>query len=134
MRGSRRTTAAPGGTVSFDICRLRSPPLPAGLLLLSSWRSRFFDREDGWRLPFWIELLFYAAIADVSASDLNAGRQIGKGLFLLIATVALIEVCLITPALTAGGIAGEKEHQTYDLLVSSLLAFLEAPECQPECW
>ena len=69
-----------------------------------------------------VTLLFYAAIADVSASDLNAGRQIGKGLFLLIATVALIEVCLITPALTAGGIAGEKERQTYDLLVSSLLS------------
>ena len=69
-----------------------------------------------------VTLLFYAAIADVSGSDLNAGRQIGKGLFLLIATVALIEVCLITPALTAGGIAGEKERQTYDLLVSSLLS------------
>jgi ABC-2 type transport system permease protein len=69
-----------------------------------------------------VTLLFYAAIADISASDLNAGRQIGKGLFLLIATVALIEVCLITPALTAGGIAGEKERQTYDLLVSSLLS------------
>ena len=69
-----------------------------------------------------VTLLFYAAIADVSASDLNAGRQIGKGLFLLIATVSLIEVCLITPALTAGGIAGEKERQTYDLLVSSLLS------------
>src|SRR6266542_4900908 len=69
-----------------------------------------------------VTLLFYEALADVSASDLNAGRQIGKGLFLLIATVALIEVCLITPALTAGGIAGEKERQTYDLLVSSLLS------------
>jgi ABC-2 type transport system permease protein len=69
-----------------------------------------------------VTLLFYAAIADVSASNLNAGRQIGKGLFLLIATVALIEVCLITPALTAGSIAGEKERQTYDLLVSSLLS------------
>jgi ABC-2 type transport system permease protein len=69
-----------------------------------------------------VTLLFYAAIADVSASDLNAGRQIGKGLFLLIAVVALIEVCLITPALTAGGIAGEKERQTYDLLISSLLS------------
>jgi ABC-type transport system involved in multi-copper enzyme maturation permease subunit len=69
-----------------------------------------------------VTLLFYAALADVSASDLNAGRQIGKGLFLLIATVSLIEVCLITPALTAGGIAGEKERQTYDLLVSSLLS------------
>jgi ABC-type transport system involved in multi-copper enzyme maturation permease subunit len=69
-----------------------------------------------------VALLFYAAIADASASDLNSGRTIGKGLFLLIAGVALIEVCLITPALTAGSIAGEKERQTYDLLVASLLS------------
>ncbi|KPV54588.1 ABC transporter, partial [Kouleothrix aurantiaca] len=44
-----------------------------------------------------VSLLFYAAIADVSASDLNSGRTIGKSLFLLIAAVALIEVCIITP-------------------------------------
>jgi ABC-2 type transport system permease protein len=69
-----------------------------------------------------VTLLFYAAIADVSTSDLNAGRQIGRVLFLLIAAVALVEVCLITPALTAGSISGEKERQTYDLLVSSLLS------------
>jgi ABC-2 type transport system permease protein len=69
-----------------------------------------------------VTLLFYAAIADASSSDLNSGRTIGKGLFLLIAAVALIEVCLITPTLTAGSIAGEKERQTYDLLVASLLS------------
>ena len=69
-----------------------------------------------------VTLLFSAAIADVSGSTLDSGRTIGKGLFLLIATVALIEVCLITPALTAGGIAGEKERQTYDLLIASLLS------------
>jgi ABC-type transport system involved in multi-copper enzyme maturation permease subunit len=69
-----------------------------------------------------VTLLFYAAIADASSSDLNSGRTIGRGLFLLIAGVALIEVCLITPTLTAGSIAGEKERQTYDLLVASLLS------------
>jgi ABC-2 type transport system permease protein len=69
-----------------------------------------------------VTLLAYAAIADSSSSDLNSGRTIGKVLFLLVAGVALIEVCLITPALTAGSIAGEKERQTYDLLVASLLS------------
>src|SRR5881628_2360515 len=69
-----------------------------------------------------VTLLLYAALAGSAASDLNAGRQIGKGLFLLIASVALIEVCVITPSLTAGSIAGEKERQTYDLLVASLLS------------
>ncbi|MGB8169742.1 MAG: hypothetical protein WCF18_19730 [Chthoniobacteraceae bacterium] len=35
--------------------------LPAGLLLLASWRSRFF-RDDGWRLPRAGELLLYASM------------------------------------------------------------------------
>lgn len=69
-----------------------------------------------------VSLLFYAAIADISSSDLNSGRTIGLSLFLLIAAVALIEVCLITPTLTSGSIAGEKERQSYDLLVASLLS------------
>ena len=55
-----------------------------------------------------VALLFYTAIADISSSDLNSGRTIGKTLFLLIGTVALIEVCIITPTLTSGSIAGEK--------------------------
>ncbi|MBK9945342.1 MAG: ABC transporter permease [Kouleothrix sp.] len=69
-----------------------------------------------------VSLLFYTAIADSSSSDLNSGRTIGKSLFLLIAAVALIEVCIITPALTSGSIAGEKERQSYDLLIASLLS------------
>lgn len=67
-------------------------------------------------------LLLYTALADSAGSDLNAGRSIGKGLFMTIATVALVEVCLLTPTLTAGSIAGEKERQTYDLLIASLLS------------
>lgn len=36
--------------------------LPAGLLLLSSWRTKFFQNGEGWRMPFAGELLLYAAI------------------------------------------------------------------------
>jgi|HigsolmetaAR201D_1030396.scaffolds.fasta_scaffold04396_2 ABC-2 type transport system permease protein len=68
-----------------------------------------------------ITMLIYLAVASNLENDMNAGRQIGKILFLSISTVALIEVCLITPALTAGSIVGEKERQSYDLLISSLL-------------
>lgn len=68
-----------------------------------------------------ITMLIYLAVASDLGNNMNAGRQIGKVLFLSISTVALIEVCLITPALTAGSIVGEKERQSYDLLISSLL-------------
>jgi ABC-type transport system involved in multi-copper enzyme maturation permease subunit len=67
-------------------------------------------------------LLLYAAFGANPGTDLNAGRRVGKALFLLIASVALVEVCVITPALTSGGIAGEKERETYDLLIASLLS------------
>src|SRR5918911_18021 len=52
----------------------------------------------------------------------DSGRTIGKGLFVLITAVALIEVCFISPTLTSGSIAGEKERQSYDLLIASLLS------------
>jgi ABC-2 type transport system permease protein len=69
-----------------------------------------------------VTLLLYAALVGTMGSDLNAGRQIGKTLFIVISAVALIEVCLITPALTSGAIAAERERQTYDLLIASLLS------------
>lgn len=69
-----------------------------------------------------VTLLLYAALIGTVGNDLNAGRQIGKTLFIVIAAVALIEVCLITPALTSGAIAAERERQTYDLLIASLLS------------
>src|SRR5205085_3367771 len=37
--------------------------LPAGLLLLASWRARFFHAaKDTWQLPRWGELLLYASL------------------------------------------------------------------------
>ncbi len=36
--------------------------LPAGLLLLSSWRTKFFNAGEGWRMPFAGELLLYVAM------------------------------------------------------------------------
>lgn len=68
-----------------------------------------------------VTLLLYSALASSSGNDINAGRLVGKSLFLTVAAVALVEVCLITPSLTAGAIAGERERQSYDLLISSLL-------------
>jgi hypothetical protein len=36
--------------------------LPAGLLLLTSWRTRFLRAGDGWKMPFPGELLLYAVM------------------------------------------------------------------------
>ncbi len=66
-------------------------------------------------------LMLYVALMPQDSNSLNAGQEIGKNLFSSIGAIALLEVCLITPALTSGSIAGEKERQTYDLLIASLL-------------
>lgn len=69
-----------------------------------------------------ITLLVYLAVAGASRTDLTAGRLIGQTIFWTVCTAALVCVCVITPALTAGAVAGEKERQTYDLLVTTLLS------------
>jgi ABC-2 type transport system permease protein len=68
-------------------------------------------------------LLLYSAFASSNNADnLNAGREVGQALFYVAGIIALVQVCAITPLLTAGSIAGEKERETYDLLLGSLLS------------
>ncbi len=71
-----------------------------------------------------ITLLVYLAFASSTSGgpDLEEGRTIGKAIFLTVMISALIQVCIITPSLTAGSIAGEKERQSYDLLITTLLS------------
>lgn len=72
-----------------------------------------------------VTLLVYAASAsgfERGINDPEAGRGIGKGIFLTVMVATLVQVCVISPALTAGAISGEKERQTYDLLLISLLS------------
>lgn len=46
---------------------------------------------------------------------------IGQTLFVSLALLEMLFVCLITPALTAGAISGEHERRTYDMLLSTPL-------------
>jgi len=47
--------------------------------------------------------------------------QIGQTLFFVLAFLELIMVCLLTPALTAGAISGEREKLTYEMLLATPL-------------
>jgi ABC-type transport system involved in multi-copper enzyme maturation permease subunit len=72
-----------------------------------------------------VTLLIYLAVASTmsfTASDFETGRNIGKAIFLTVMAAALVQVCIIIPALTSGSIAGEKERQTYELLIATLLS------------
>lgn len=75
-----------------------------------------------------VTMLIYLAVVNSMAfgpNDFEAGRTIGRAIFLTVMTAALVQVCVITPALTAGSIAGEKERQSYDLLITTLLSPLQ---------
>lgn len=75
-----------------------------------------------------VTLLVYAAAASSFRDGLNnpeAGRSIGKAIFLTVMTASLVQVCVITPSLTAGTVSGEKERQSYDLLITTLLSPLQ---------
>ncbi len=75
-----------------------------------------------------VTLLVYAAAANSfqgGLDDVEAGRVIGKTIFVTVMAVSLIQVCVITPSLTAGAVSGEKERQTYDLLITTLLSPLQ---------
>jgi ABC-type transport system involved in multi-copper enzyme maturation permease subunit len=70
----------------------------------------------------------YAASASSfsnGVNDVEAGRGIGKAIFITVMAATLVQVCVITPALTAGAISGEKERQSYDLLITTLLSPLQ---------
>jgi ABC-2 type transport system permease protein len=66
-------------------------------------------------------LFIYWLSVDSMGSASNT-QYIGKTLFFSISAIALVEICLIAPALTASSINGEKERQSFDLLVSSMLS------------
>jgi ABC-type transport system involved in multi-copper enzyme maturation permease subunit len=73
-----------------------------------------------------ITLLIYAVfVSSAMPNDPETSLRIGKGIFFTVMTVSLIQVCFLSPSLTAGAIVGEKERQTYDLLLASPLSPLQ---------
>jgi ABC-type transport system involved in multi-copper enzyme maturation permease subunit len=69
-----------------------------------------------------VTLLYVVYVASTNNVYSNPGSQlIGKFVFGAVVGIELLLVCFIAPAFTAGAISGEREHQTYDLLRTTLL-------------
>jgi ABC-type transport system involved in multi-copper enzyme maturation permease subunit len=70
-------------------------------------------------------VLIYASSRLGNISNLRwspqARQALGKGIFSTIVLTELLLIALISPALTSGAIAAEREHQTLDLLRTTLL-------------
>lgn len=67
--------------------------------------------------------LIYLAVSESSTSvsgQVSVG-EIGRTLFAGVVAVEMLLVAFIAPAFTAGAISSEREHQTYDLLRTTLL-------------
>jgi len=67
--------------------------------------------------------LMYVAAAESSTNvsgQVSTG-EIGRTLFGGIVAIEMVLVSFIAPAFTAGGISGEREHQTFELLQTTLL-------------
>lgn len=103
--------------------------LPTNPVLRSELRGRMRGRRAMIMLTIYLSitgivmlLLYLAVSSSMGMEDMEAGRTIGKAVFITVMTTALVQVCLIIPTLTAGSIAGEKERQTYDLLLISTLS------------
>jgi ABC-type transport system involved in multi-copper enzyme maturation permease subunit len=66
-------------------------------------------------------LLYYLYTSSLSYAGYALGGTIGRWLFVSIVGIELFLVSFIAPTFTAGAISGEREHQTYDLLRTTLL-------------
>ena len=69
-----------------------------------------------------VTLLYVVYLASTNNAYSGANSQwLGKYVFGAVVGIELLLVCFISPAFTAGAVSGEREHQTFDLLRTTLL-------------
>lgn len=66
-------------------------------------------------------LLYRLALATSTYSSAPLSPQIGQILFIALAFLELMAICAIAPAVTTGAISGEREKQTYEMLMATPL-------------
>ena len=96
-------------------------------LLIKEMRLRMRRERTIWLIVAYILLLGLLGWLNVSVSSAGANNSgnwgnIGLGLYSLLLIVQLFLILFITPAFTSTAINGEKERQTFDLLLCSNLS------------
>lgn len=97
-------------------------------LLTKELRLRLRRERTIWVLITYLlvmTLLGFLFISQTSAYNSNSVSTLGLGLYILLVFVQLFLIMFITPAFTATSINGEKERQTFDLLLCSRLSAFE---------
>ncbi|GCE20271.1 ABC transporter permease [Dictyobacter kobayashii] len=96
-------------------------------LLIKEMRLRMRRERTIWLIVVYILLLGLLGWLDISVSSSAAAyggnwTNIGIGLYTMLLIVQLFLILFITPAFTATTVNGEKERQTFDLLLCSRLS------------
>ena len=102
-------------------------------LLTKELRLRLRRERTIWVLITYLlvmTLLGFLFISRTSAYNSNSVSTLGLGLYTLLVFVQLFLIMFITPAFTATSINGEKERQTFDLLLCSRLSSFELVACK----
>jgi ABC-type transport system involved in multi-copper enzyme maturation permease subunit len=97
-------------------------------LLTKELRLRLRRERTIWVLIAYLlvmTLLGFLFISRTSANNAASVSTLGLGLFTLLVFVQLFLIMFITPAFTSTSINGEKERQTFDLLLCSRLSAFE---------
>ena len=96
-------------------------------LLTKELRLRFRNERSIWVLVIYVLLL--GLIGIISLTTITNGfpssnylSNAGRTIYYLLSIIQLLLIIFVTPAFTASSINGEKERQTYDLLLSSQLS------------
>ena len=66
-------------------------------------------------------LLYRTVLLTAGYGGMPLSPQVGQAIFAGLAFLELVAICFLTPALTAGAISGERESQTYEMLLSTPL-------------
>jgi ABC-type transport system involved in multi-copper enzyme maturation permease subunit len=96
-------------------------------LLVKEMRLRLRRERTVWLLISYIVLLGFLSWIYISANSNTSSSSgnwssIGPNLYTLLAIIQMLLIIFITPAFTATSINGEKERQTFDLLLCSRLS------------
>ncbi|MFZ9857661.1 MAG: ABC transporter permease [Roseiflexaceae bacterium] len=101
---------------------------PINPILLRELRGRMRNARSFWLLSGFLvmvagtALLIYTAEYSNSPGQFAGDSDIGRSVFLTLMITAMIALSFVAPVLAAGSIAGERERQTFDLLLTTQLA------------
>jgi ABC-type transport system involved in multi-copper enzyme maturation permease subunit len=99
-------------------------------LLVKELRSRLRRERTIWLMVIYVLILGATGAATIQITNLsysvysgvNVYSQIGTSLYYILSILELFLIIFIVPAFTATSVNGEKERQTYDLLLCSQLS------------